>query len=626
MNSHFRVVPLAAALTVLVTLAVAPARGTPALLAPEAVHPGDRAVVRTVFEGARIDSFEAVILGTLDAGRSQGVTILGRATSENAIRTGIAQGMSGSPVYVGGKLIGALSSGYAYSREPIFGVTPIGEMLAVLDHPDLTREGDASTGMSGAEPSAMAALPRFREMRWANEVAPTQLGVVPGSSRNAIGEPALPGAAGSLTRLAIPLACGGMNPLAADLVNRWLGPLGLAAVPGGRSTGTGPGAEALVPGAPVAIDLLRGDLQMTAIGTVTWREGDRILIFGHPLFQAGDVRMPLATATITTIVPSGQISFKLGNRGREVGAITQDRRPAVAGVIGPVARLLPFRVDVVGTTAAPKRFHFEMIEDRTLAPLIAGIAGVNTLLESGGTGAGQTVDWTLRLHRSGAPPLELHDVIAGDSPVNDLATAIGAPLRFLMGNPYERLRLDSLEITLKTTPRREAWTLRSARLLESSVKPGSMLHVDCELEAWRGGIQHRTLELPVAEELPDGRYALWIGGGTELSRFEAARLPGRYHIESLDDGWRRLAATRSSDALYLALTARAPEVTTEGRDYPELPLFAVSLMADDASAGERIRRGDLAWLALRRVPVPGALRGELQLNVVVESHGSLAQP
>lgn len=626
MNSRIRVASLAVVLTVLVAFAVAPARGTPALLAPDGVHPGDRAVVRTVFEGARIDSFEAVILGSLDAGRSQGITILGRATSPNAIRTGIAQGMSGSPVYVGGKLIGALSSGYSYSREPIFGITPIGEMLAVLEHPDRTREGDASTGMSGAEPSARAVLPRFREMSWGGDALHPSSAGTPGPAQLTGGEPSSSSSAASLTRLNLPLACGGMNPLAADLVSRWLSPLGLAAVPGGRSTGPGPGAEALVPGAPVAIDLLRGDLQMTAIGTVTWREGNRILIFGHPLFQAGDARMPLATATITTIVPSGQISFKLGNRGREVGAITQDRRPAVAGVIGPLARMLPFRIDVAGTTAAAQRFRFEMIEDRTLAPLIAGIAGVNTLLESGGTGAGQTVDWTMRLHRAGAPPLELHDVIAGDSPVNDLAMAIGAPLRFLMGNPYERLRLDSLEITLKTTPRREAWTLRSARLLEPSVKAGGMLHVDCELEAWRGETKHLTVELPVAAELPDGRYALWIGGGAELSRFEAARLPGRYRIESLPDGWRRLAATRSSDALYLALTARAPEVTTEGRDYPELPLFALSLMADDAYAGERIRRGDLAWLAQRRVPVSGVLRGELQLNVVVESHGSLAQP
>lgn len=626
MNEPARSISIVALFGLIASIAALPAFATPALLSPEGVHPGDRAVVRTVFEGARIDSFEAVILGTLDAGRSQGVTILGRATSANAIRTGIAQGMSGSPVYVGGKLIGALSSGYAYSREPIFGITPIGEMLDVLAHPDLTREGDASTGMSGAEPSAMVALPRFRMMSWANETPLPPPGTLQDTAPFAAGAPAAPPAPGALTRLAIPLACGGMNPLTAELVNRWLGPLGLAAVPGGRSTATGPGAEALVPGAPVAIDLLRGDLQMTAIGTVTWREGNRILIFGHPLFQAGDVRMPLATATITTIVPSGQISFKLGNRGREVGAVTQDRRPAVAGTIGPTARLLPFRVDVAGTTAAPQRFRFEMIEDRTLAPLIAGIAGVNTLLESGGTGAGQTVQWNMRLYRAGAPTLELHDVISGDSPVNDLAVALGAPLRFLMGNPYERLRLDSLAITLKTTPRREAWTLRSARLLESSVKPGGTLHVDCELEAWRGGIQHRTLELPVAVELPDGRYALWLGGGTELSRFEAARLPGRYRIESLGDAWRRIATTRSSDALYAGLTARAPEVTTEGRDYPELPLFALSLMADDAAAGERIRRGDLAWLAQQQQPVTGTLRGELQLNVVVESHGSLAQP
>ena len=604
-----------------IAVLVAPAaHGAAQTLPADAVHPGDRAIVLTVFEGARIDSFEAVILGTLDAGRSDGVTILGRATSENAIRTGIAQGMSGSPVYVGGKLIGALSSGYAFSREAIFGITPIAEMLAVLDHPDATRDGDASTGIGGVEPSALGTPPRYRELGWMGEESRGEAAIRPVDVRGASGMETTP------TRLSIPIACGGMNPLASRLVNEWLGPLGLTAVPGGGVAQGAPGQEALERGAPVAIDILRGDLQMTAIGTVTWREGDRILIFGHPLFQAGDVRMPLSTATITTIVPSSQLAFKLGQRGREVGAVMQDRRPAVAGQIGAVARMLPFRVDVTGTTAHPQRYHFEMIEDRNLGPLIAGIAGVNSLLESGGTGSGQTVRWTLRMHRPGAPPLELHDVIASDSPAAELGMSLSGPLRFLLGNPFQRLRLDSLEIALSTTLRRESWTLRSARTSSASVKPGGIITVDCELEAWRGGVRHRTFQLPVPVELPDGRYVVWLGGGPELSRFEAARLPGRYRAVSLDDAWRRLRATRASDALYAGLFARAPEITSGERDYPELPLFALSLMADESSVGDQRRRGELAWLAQEQQPIPGVLRGELQLNVVVESRGSLAQP
>ena len=164
------------------------------------------------------------------------------------------------------------------------------------------------------------------------------------------------------------------------------------------------------------------------------------------------------------------------------------------------------------------------------------------------------------------------------------------------------------------------------RLLEPTVRPGGTVHVNCELEAWRGGIEHRQLAMTVPEEAPDGSYVLWVGGGAELSRYEATRLPGRYRATSLEDAWQRLPRYRPSSALYGALFARAPELDDGGRDYPELPTFALSLLASDQVVADRGRRGDLAWLDERRLDVNASVRGELQLNVVVQSAGTLAQP
>jgi len=417
-----------AALVCTAALAAQARAEVPATLPVADVHPGDRAVVRTVFEGATVDSFEAVILGTLDAGRSAGTTIYARSTSERAVRTGVAQGMSGSPVYVRGRLVGALSSGFAFSREPIFGITPIGEMLETFDHPDRTKSGDPSTGLSG-DAGGLVALPRFGALTWAGDDAAPVVPVVPA-----------PAAPGTLERLALPLACSGLDPAALALARDWLAPFHLAVVPGGRAPKTvapvAPAADALVPGSAVAIDVLRGDLQLAAIGTLTWRDGDRLLLFGHPLFQSGDSRLPLATATITTIVPSQQLAFKLGSRGTEVGAVTQDRRAAVGARLGETAHMLPLAVTVGGDGAsAPQEYRFEMVEDRVLAPIVAGIAATNAFLESGGTGGAQTLRWTLSLWRHGAPPLVLRDAAAGDAPANDFATGVAGPLKFLFGNP-----------------------------------------------------------------------------------------------------------------------------------------------------------------------------------------------
>jgi hypothetical protein len=591
-------------LALLLTLAVRPAHAARAAvptLPVDSLRAGQAAVVRTVFEGSAVDTFGAVIVGVLRSGRADGDMILARATSERVVRSGVAQGMSGSPVYVEGRLVGALSSGWQFTREPLFGITPIGEMLPVLDLP-ARGGGDASAGPGGLGGGLDTG---WRGLAWA-EPAP------------AVAPPGPAAAAAAPARLALPLVCAGMAPAALEAFGRGVAPLGFLAVPGGRASGGGPPSEALVPGAAVAVDLMRGDLQLSAIGTVTYRDGDRVLLFGHPFFQAGDVRLPISTAEITTIVPSAISAFKLGVRGRAAGVAEQDRRTAVSGRVGGTVSLLPLRVTLAGPGRPVQTFRFECVEDRLLAPSLVGAAATNSLLESGGSGGGQTLRWTLRVHRTGVAPLVVTDVAAGDAPPAEFAAGVAGPLRFLFNNPFERLRLDSVSVDVAVEPVREQWTLRSARLLDAAVRPGGTARVRLEVERWRGEREVRTVDLDVPEETPEGRQVLYVGGAQEYTRYEATRLPARYRPTSLADAWERLGASRPSDGLYLALVARAPEITSDGRDYPELPLSALTVLGSAQAAGERGRRGDAALLDTRRVEVGGVVRGELLLNVNVD--------
>ncbi len=363
---------------------------------------------------------------------------------------------------------------------------------------------------------------------------------------------------------------------------------------------------------------MRGDLQLSAIGTVTYVEGDRVLIFGHPFFQAGDVRMPLSTAVITTIVASQQNSFKLGQRGREVGVATQDRRTAVGGELGARTHLMPITIQVSSEGRPPETFHFESIEDRGLAPLLLSAAALNSVLESGGSGASQTLTWSLDLHRHGVPPLHMQDVDSGDSPLNDFTSGVMSPVRFLLNNPYERVVLDSVVAHVSIEPRRKQWTLRSARLLEASVRPGEDAHVRCEIESWRGERKEVELTVRPPEELPDGGYVLYLGGGSDLTRYEAQHLPARYRPTSLDDAWRRFGALRPSSALYASLFASAPEVTRRGQDYPELPLSALALLSSGTAGGEVARRGDAALVDETHLSFDGPMHGEVLLPLRVD--------
>lgn len=585
----------------LLTLTVAPGWAAgPETIPPRDLHRGQQAIVRTVFQGDSIEEFPAEIVGVLQGGRAEGDLILARATSERLAHVGVAQGMSGSPVYVDGKLIGALSSGWSFSRDPLFGITPIGEMLHVLELPAADPVGQTA-GPTGVDMAAWGPI-RYREFRWDDDSLPAPAAATP--------------AAGVPQPLPIPLACSGLSPAAAEPMRRMLAPLGLSVVPGGVAPDGGPSAASLQPGSAVAVDVLRGDLQFSAIGTVTWREGDKVLIFGHPFFQSGEVRMPLSTAEITTVVANEASSFKLGVRGREVGVATQDRRAAVAGTLGGRARMLPFTVEIHGHT--PQTFHFETIEDRSLAPTLVALAALNSLMESGGSGGNQTLRWSMTMYRPGVSPLVLTDISAGDAPANDLASGIASPLRFLFENPYQALALDSLKVSVSVDPGREQWTLRSARVLDPIVRPGGRVRVACDVERWHGGHVTRIVTLTVPEEAPDGRYPVWVGGGSERARYEAQKLPGRYHPISLNDAWKRLGQLRPDTRLYASLLASAPEVTADGRDYPELPASAISVLSSAQSAGDDARRGSLATMDETTADLGGLTHGELQLFVTVD--------
>ncbi|NOT34102.1 MAG: hypothetical protein HOP12_08025 [Candidatus Eisenbacteria bacterium] len=599
------------------------------ILTADRLKAGMKAQVLTVFVGERIDTFSAEIVGVMSGGRAEGDQIVARATDPRAIRSGIAQGMSGSPVYVDGKLIGALSGGWSFVREPVFVITPIAEMLAVLDQPEHS-SASGTSGPAGLDLGLETHEPRYQYFRWSEE---STLSIPAPAAPETSGPGAAFPALGLSRPLALPLAASGLHPGSRAIAAELLAPLGLAltstgggsgrasssaprAVAGKRSGSAASQVATIEPGAAVAVDILRGDLNLSAIGTLTYRDGDRVLIFGHPLFQAGEVKLPLSRAEITTIIPTDVSSFKLGRPGEPIGTATQDRRAAMAGRLGPVPHLLPITVSLIEASRR-RNFHFESIEDRTLLPSMVGIAAFNSLMESGGAGAGQTLRWTLRASGPGRE-LTMSDVVAGEAPGAEMLNAISGPLRFLAGNPYERLALDSIQVAIEIEPRREQWVLRGVRLATAAVRPGGIAHVACEVESWRGGRRTVMLQVPVPHEVPAGRYSLFVGGAAELMRMEAARLPGRYRPTTLDDAIDRFNHWRSSDALRAVLIARAPEVTRSGIDYPELPTSALALLAPGTEAGDDIRRGDRLLLSETRFALEGVVRGEVMLEFVVD--------
>jgi hypothetical protein len=567
------------------------------------VKPGQRAIGRTVFSGRTIEEFELEIVGTVPGGRTEGAMILARGKGTRIEHDGIAAGMSGSPIYVDGKLIGALAFGWPFSRDALCGIQPIADMLEVMRHPDGKPAGGFDDGPAvPAEPT----LP------------------FPGV-------PMPPGG----TRTRVPLVAGGFDAGALALLAPWAEAQGFQLVAGGgggddrAATSSGvarldreAALKALEPGAAVAVDLMRGDLNLSAIGTLTYREGDRVVAFGHPFFQTGNVAYPLSLAEVTTIVASDLNSFKMANPAEQVGTITQDRRAAVAGKVGPVPRMLPLVVrvrsgiDFAAATAAPADpYRFDLVRHRLLAPQLAGIAAVNALATAAGTVPEATWRYRLSLTLPGRPPLVLEDTATGV--LQSAATQLSSPLGLLLDNPFAPFDAESLSLdvtVLSGASRAQVW---AARVEPTVARPGQEVAVVVTLRDFRGGQRDVVIPLVVPEDAADGRLVVAVGGGGALDRQEAQRLPGRHRAVSLATLLERLADRRRDDHVYAAMYGPGLEPTVDGVAYPDLPAFAQRMMAADRATRPGDPWGRLAPLAERGRDVAAPIAGLLTVPLEV---------
>jgi hypothetical protein len=552
-----------------------------------------KAVGKTVFTGRAIESFELEIVGVVPGGKAEGAMILARALGPRLEHDGIAAGMSGSPIYVDGRLAGALAFSWPFSRDALCGITPIEEMIDVMRQPDGPPTGDFATGPIVTLPPP---IPQ------------------PAPERS--------GSAAGLERLRTPLVAGGLTSEARAWLEPWANEHGFLLTAGGASGATTPKVKpdraqaraALEPGAAFSVDLMRGDMNLSAIGTITWRDGDRVVGFGHPFFQSGNVSYPLALADITTIVASDLNSFKMGVPAEQVGAIRQDRRAAVAGSIGDVPEMLPLTVNVTGL-AGRESYHYEVLRHRGTRPTLVGLGIVGALTARGGVAPEATWRWRMRVVAPGSPPLVLEDAATGT--LTSAGAALAAPLQLLLNNPFAAYQADSMTVDLTSRP---AWPradrLGEHRAARDRARPGRPCHrraqglprrlrassrstCRCRRRSPRAGWSSRS---PAARARPPGGAA----PARTVPRAIAARAA------------QRPGGTRRDDRLYAVLYGPGVEASFGGEAHPELPLFAQRLLVSDRANRPTAPFGNLARLVEDQRPVGIPVDGLLTLALDVK--------
>lgn len=561
------------------TLLVAPLPARVATFSVAEIRRGQVAEGVTRMDAGERVTFKAHILGVLDGviGPRRQV-ILARLEGAGLENTGVIAGMSGSPVYIDGRLVGAVAYSMGqFAKAPIAGITPIGEM------------SDATAAGASQAPRTVAAFPLDTPLT-AEALRDAFLASMPG--RSAVGVPASTaqslgidiGQAPLLRPIATPLSMGGFAapigtwladtmsaagfvPVSAGGAGQLASPVAGAA-PSARARTAPAAAEPLQPGDAVGVSLVSGDLSLGATGTVTSVDGTRVLAFGHPFFNLGPTQLPMTRAHVIAVIPSLLNSIKLAQLGDVMGVMDQDRATAIGGTLGAAPRTIPLAVSMRANGGAARQFSFEIAEDQLFSPLIV-YAAVANVLQSYQREIGVS---TIRLEGSaeiGSATLRLDNVFAGDNAVGTAAASLAAPLAAVLRSDLGTPRIGRVTLALETDERQRSTRLDRAWIAEPRPRAGDVVTLLAETRSFRSVPQVHKVSIPLPATAT-GPLQLQVIDGASLAQLEGRRR-SLEQARSVDELVGLLNQARRGDRWYVRLVRQASGSVINGRDLPALP-------------------------------------------------------
>jgi hypothetical protein len=591
-----------AALVLAAFLGISLPAATP-LMSVDEIRPGMEGIGRGVFTGTELQEIKVHILGVLrNVQGPRRDLILARLEGAGLADSGVAQGMSGSPVYVDGRLIGAVSYSIgSFAKEPIAGITPIGEMMEATAVPRRTAPAQARLNL----PITPEALTSALTAAYAR--------LAPFSERPAdvqsIGLPAAAGAQiGAMLRpIATPLVMSGFDPATVDLIAGPFRQAGFVPLVSGMSAPADAAARAaaapLREGDAIGVSLIGGDMEMGATGTITHIDGARLYAFGHPFYNLGPAEFPMTRAYVYTVLPSLMTSFKISSIGETIGTMQQDRATAIAGTLGKGPRLIPMKVTLErtgeGLDSTKRTLNFQLVNDQLFTPLLAYVAMSNSLGAYERQYGAATFSVRSRARIEGHGDLTLDDVFTGDNSMLGAATAIAGPLTMLLANDVEPITLDGLDITVSTSETPRSATIERVWLDEVRLRPGRTVPVKVLTRSYRGEEKISTVPIEIPANA-SGTLSILVTDGRQLNTLEQRELRRSVQPQSVAQLMRALNETRRNNRLYVRLLTGTPGAVVKGEAMTALPPSVLSVMESDSNGGSFS-------------PIRGAIVGEWEL-------------
>ena len=587
------------------------------------IRPGMKGVGQTVMVGTKLEEFHAEVLGVMKDVNPGRDMVLCKLSGCNLEHAGIIQGMSGSPIYIDGKLLGAVAFAWEFAKDPIAGVTPFSQMIQYV------RSNDRRIA---AESRDHAAGGRFQAARmpvspWIDGLS----GEAPGLGSSSLPIPVSGGPMGGMVPIVTPLAASGFSPRALSLLNDRLRPIGMAPMAGGAAPERIVRAEAgrpLVPGAPLSVGLVLGDFDLSGIGTVTHVEGDRVYGFGHPMFSLGACELPMMTGYIHTVYPRASVSMKMGSPLEIVGTIDTDVSTSVAGRVGAKPDLLPMSVHVkTGQYADAHTYKVRIVREPMLLPTLIMSVLTNAVDTEGNLPDELTAKLSASIRLKDQEPITLSDTFSGPRYTGQMgASALFSPLasivNILVRNSMGPVRIEAIECDVQIEPGRKVAGIESVRLLSDTIEPGHDLKAYVTLKPHKGERETIEVSLPIPTDFPEGPHeAVFCDAASSVRRY-FRNDPSLLEPRDLSGVLRSLHAQTGPKRTALYLQVPSPErgVSIRGQALPNLPSSVRAVFASKREVPVTPIRSDI----IKVVPTSWVIDGAHTLRFTVAKDAGLS--
>ena len=586
------------------------------------IRPGLKGVGRTIFQGNKVQEFQVEFLGVLKNFLApKHDVILARLSGGPLAETGVVAGMSGSPVYVDGKLVGAVALAFPFAKEAITGITPIREMLEVVPEPLNTRSGGNERQTSVILPFKIAGTTRHPNgsARLIPENSGNELSV---QNLSRLLRPRNSG--GTLADLLLPLRFGGFSVAAMDEYSPLFKRMGLELMEGAAlssSEAVPASPKGPEPGTMVSLSLVKGDLNLNVDCTVTYRKGNDIYACGHRFMMVGPTKIPFSESHVLTTVPSIASSFKIDVPGPEVGTIRQDRFGGIYGVVGEKAPMIPVHIHLVSTLNTKDDYNFEIIKQSFLSPLLLNLGIVSTLNGTERSLGPSTLNLRGAIHLTDGESVKIEDVVSGELNTAAVAGAsVSTPLNYLLGGEFPDLGIQGIDLSIVSTDERRVATLEQVWSTKSQVRPGDHIEVTGLLRTPSGGTVVEKIPVGIPESVSSKILSLVVGSGTSLNALQYQMTPLGTTPRDLHQLVRALNRMRTNNRLYALLMTPQRSLTLQGEEYPSPPPSLVQTFLADPAVSSSVIYGNTSVIGdYQTKPTQFMIQGEKTLYLKVEN-------